>query len=384
VPSNINISFLRGGPGFVLEDDWAIDTPEEMPDFAEHLTGESFLENIVRQLRGDADASEQLNALGPQDVLGDPIAKQYLWWLLDVWFIRNQTAGRRSARRSRDRVAALAEARVQTYRDVIAVAMATTAGLGSGGRAFSFESFERSFTRVLADEGFRPGRIGISAAQRTVASGRNAAVDRIFHSMAAGGTTFFDRLATVRSRLTAASHVEIQGCRVGRQPTYLDAMSTFFSGARVSAPDWFQIFGHVGTRSLAGDDDRSLRRLWRDRDVQTAFRHWFPILTGEPLPDRPGWEDFAAFMRQGHPLLVGQRLLLTRPMAEPALLEFLARHGYRITAIDELRSQFLDGRSITGATSFALIDWLQENRDGRGGIAFRPDPAYQEHIQWSS
>jgi hypothetical protein len=49
-----------------------------------------------------------------------------------------------------------------------------------------------------------------------------------------------------------------------------------------------------------------------------------------------------------------------------------------------LRSQFLDGRSITGATSFALIDWLQENRDGRGGIAFRPDPAYQEHIQWSS
>jgi hypothetical protein len=126
-----------------------------------------------------------------------------------------------------------------------------------------------------------------------------------------------------------------------------------------------------------------MRRLWRSRDVQRAFAHWFPILTGEALPDRPGWEDFAAFMRAGHPLLVGRRLLLTRTLAEPALIEFLARHGYRITGADELREQFVEDRSIVEATSFALIDWFQENRNGRGGIAFRPDPAYQEHIQWS-
>src|SRR5262245_11692851 len=105
---------------------------------ASHSSGTSFGSCAVTPMRLNS-----LDALGPHDVLGDPIAKQYLWWLLDVWFIRNQPARGRSARRSRDRVAALAEARVQTYRDVIAVAMATTAGLGSGGRAFSFESFER-------------------------------------------------------------------------------------------------------------------------------------------------------------------------------------------------------------------------------------------------
>lgn len=126
-----------------------------------------------------------------------------------------------------------------------------------------------------------------------------------------------------------------------------------------------------------------MRGLWRERPVRRALAHWAPIITGDPLPDTPGWEDLAAYLRAGHPLIVGRRLLLTRPMSEHALLEFLARQGYRITAEDELREEFVEGRRLRDAVNFALIDWLQENRNGRGGLAFRPDPAYQDHIKSS-
>jgi len=381
VPSNINISLLRGGPGFVLENEWAIDTPEELPQFAEHVTAEAFLDTVFRALRRDRAAGALLDALGPQDVRSDPIAMEYLWWLLDAWFVRNQRVRGRRAQRARDAVAAAADARAQTYRDLIAVATAVTAGTGSGGRAFSFTAFERHFERVMA--GMRPGRMGIGASERRVRAGRNEAVDRIFGSIARGNPTFFDHLETVRTRLTEASHIEVQGCRVGRQPGYLDAMSAFFNGARVTAPDWFQIFGHVGHRLVARDDDRTMRRLWRERPVRRALAYWAPILTGNPLPARPGWEDLAEYLRAGHPLMVGRRLLLTRTMGEQALLEFLARHGYRITAEDELRDEFVEGRTLGDAVEFTLVDWLQENRNGRGGIAFRPDPAYWAHIRSS-
>lgn len=379
VPANINISFLRGGPGFVLENEWAIDTLEELPQFAEHITDETFLDDVFRELRGDRAARAMLDALGPRDVRGDPIIAQYVWWLLDAWFVKNQRARGRRARRARDAVAAEADARAQTYRDLIALAIAATAGLGSGGGAFSFPGFERHFERVLAD--MRPGRVSARAARRRVRSGRNAAVDRIFGSLGTGGATFFDHLETVRTRLTEASHIEVQGCRVGRQPGYLDAMSTFFNGARVTAPDWFQNFGHVGQRRVARDDDRAMRRLWRNRAVRRAFAHWAPILTGDPLPDRPGWEDLAAYLRAGHPLLEGRLLLLVGTLGESALLDFLAHQGYRMTAEDELRDAFVEGRSLGDAVNFALVDWLQENRSGRGGIAFRPDPAYWDHIK---
>jgi hypothetical protein len=70
-------------------------------------------------------------------------------------------------------------------------------------------------------------------------------------------------------------------------------------------------------------------------------------------------------------------------MSEQALIEFLARQRYRITSEDELREEFIEGRTLRQATTFAIIDWLQENRNGSGGIAFRPDPEYANHIRRS-
>jgi hypothetical protein len=170
---------------------------------------------------------------------------------------------------------------------------------------------------------------------------------------------------------------------VGRQPSYLRAMSKFFNDARVSAPDWFQNFGHVGYKIVAPDDDAAFKKLWRRKPVRRAFRHWFPIITDEPLPDPLTWEDLANFMRAGHPLIVGRRLYVTRPMSRDAFTEFLRRHGYRLDEDDEIRSTFLDGRTLRGTSRFALIDWLQERRGKRGRVLFRPDPAYWDHIQWS-
>ena len=377
VPSNINVAFLRGGPGFVLESDWAVDTLEELPQLAQHVTDDAFRDEVLGALRRDGPAQRMLAAIGLGRANDDPIAVEYVWWLLDAWYVGSQRARGRSARRQRDAVAAAADAHAQVYRAAMAVAMGAAGGAGG----FTFPGFETQFARVM--QSYVPGGIGMGTARRLVNAAGNRQVDRILGAAASGTPTFFDRLETVRQRLTPATCVEVQGCRVGRQPSYLSAMSGFFGGALVTAPDWFQIFGHVGFRQEPADDDRTMRRLWRDRLVRRALAHWAPILTGNPLPDEPGWEDLAAFLRAGHPLILGRRLLLTRPMSEQALIEFLARQRYRITAEDELREEFLEGRTLRQATTFAIVDWLQENRNGSGGIAFRPDPEYANHIKRS-
>jgi len=377
VPSNINVAFLRGGPGFVVESDWAVDTLEELPKLAQHVTGNQFRDEVLGALRADGAARRMLNAIGIGRSNGDAIAVEYVWWLLDGWYVGNQRARRRGARRQRDAVAAAANTHAQVYRDAMAAAMGAAGGTGG----FTFEGFERHFARVM--QGFAPGAVGIGTASGLVNAAGNRQVDRILGAAAGGTPTFFDRLETVRQRLTPATCIEVQGCRVGRQAGYLSAMSEFFGGALVTAPDWFQIFGHVGYRLERADDDRTMRRLWRDRLVRRALAHWGPVLTGNSLPDEPGWEDLAVFLRAGHPLIVGRRLVLSRPMSEQALIEFLARQRYRITAEEELREEFLEGRTLRQATTFAIVDWLQENRNGSGGIAFRPDPEYANHIKRS-
>lgn len=384
VPQNINISFLRGGPGYVLEGDWQADSLEEVLELAEHIVDESFLREVHALLRRDDRASAQMRRAST-DWLGDSVLQQYLWWVLDAWFIRNQRGG---SRRERRRVAALAEERIQQYRAAIGVAQAAVAGLGSSGTgAFAPETFEQHFARVMTEAGMRPGRISMGTARRTVNSPTNRAVSRVLTEATGAGAPFLDNLGRLRPRLNSSSCIEIQGCRVGRQPTYLSAMSGFFGGARITAPDWFQGFGtfnyHLRTRAV-GTRDRDLQRLWRTRGVQDAFNYWYPIMTGESAPDEPTWQDLGAFLNAGHPLLVGRQLITATAMGEAGLVEFLRLHGYRINQDEAIRDAFLRGRRARGATGRIIIDWLQEQRGRRGPVLFRPDPEYHQHIISSS
>lgn len=380
VPDNINISFLRGGPGFVLQSDWAVDTPREVAALAQHVMGEEFLREVHEALQADQDAEREM-ALLSRRWLTDSIVKQYLWWLVDTWAV-NQLQVSRRRRRERTQVAALAAARLNTYRDILSVGMAVVGGLPSAQRQFSFTRFERLFNQVMARryQNIDIQGLSLASARRTIQSRDNRLVDRIFTDLATGRSNFFQNLERVRARLSPQSHIEVQGCRVGRNRSYLQAMSQFFDGALVTAPNWFQIFGHMGFTQMRREGDRDFRSLWRRRTIRDALAYWYPVFIGTPLPANPDWQTLADYMRAGHPLVVGRRLLLTRSMSTQAFLEFLRQHGYRLNQDADIQRAFLRGRSLRQAFTFTLIDWLQEERGNRGDVIFRPDPEYQNHI----
>lgn len=376
VPDNINIKFLRGQAGFAQEDDWAIDTPEEVADLATHVTARGLLRRVHDRLRRDDRAGPQMGA----GWLDQPVLEQYLWWLVDAWFVRSQQVPRRR-RRLRARLAATAAARAAALRRSAQTAAAAVLAVGNGNAAFDFDAFEAHVERILAQ--MVPGQMPLQQAARHVRRADNDVVERVLHDWSdTGRDDVFDHIRRVRARLDPNSHIEVQGCRVGRQASYLQAMSTFFNGARVTAPDWFQMFGRLGWRPVP-DRDAAIQRLWRQERVRTAFARWYPIVTQDPLPDDAGWEQLAEFLRDGHPLLVGGRLISVEGEVESAFLDLLARHAYRISREEDLREQFLEGRSFGGAMRFTLIDWLQEQRGRNSPMLFRPDPEYWNHIRSS-
>ena len=373
VPQNINISFLRGGPGFVQESDWAVDSLEELPMLAQHITDEAFLGQVYRLLRRDRTVRAAMGRLAP-NWLNDAYAKHYLWWLLDRWFVANQRARGRGQRRTRQQTLAQIDRYLTTYRQLAAVASAAS----GGGRVFSPATFEAQFQQAMTDAGMRPGPAGLGGLRRTVRAQGNRALNRVNQETVRGQPQFTQDIQAVRRRIGAGTHVEVQGCRIGRQPTYLQAMSGFFNGARVTGPDLFQLFGHVGWRRVR-DRDRDFRNMWRRPPVRRAFDHWYPIVTGQAVPFNATWETLAAYLRAGNPLLVGATLHLVQGVGEDAFIAFLQRHGYRLSQSQDLQQQFLDNRSLGQAVRFTIIDWLQERRRG-GPMIFRPDPDYWNHI----
>ena len=97
---------------------------------------------------------------------------------------------------------------------------------------------------------------------------------------ATGGVThgFRANLDAVRARLTAASWVDIRGCRVGQRPAYLAAVATFFGGSsgqpHVSGPDLWQSFPRLGWHSIP---ETGLTRKAAEANVQTALDHWADV-----------------------------------------------------------------------------------------------------------
>ncbi len=70
------------------------------------------------------------------------------------------------------------------------------------------------------------------------------------------GGTFMKNLATVKQKVSTGTHVEIRGCNVGKNPTYMDEFRKFFERPAtasapaelpaMSAPDLYQYFWKMG------------------------------------------------------------------------------------------------------------------------------------------
>jgi hypothetical protein len=129
-------------------------------------------------------------------------------------------------------------------------------------------------------------------------------------ALKAGFRTKLDHLRTI---MRSSSHVDIRGCEIGKDPTYLTDLRSFLgmgtNQPTISAPDWFQSYptgtqigwgtsiftkidaivsGGLGQHFSAGDVDSAFTK-WKgliDFDPHFSFiRHLFTATTPNPLFD---------------------------------------------------------------------------------------------------
>ncbi len=273
---------------------------------------------------------------------------------------------------------------MNAYRDTMLLASAIVAGFG--GPATS----ERDF--VLLRESIRQATrgwtwtapTGQAAIEAQLTGSPTLVINRVLRSR------FFDDLDAVRGKMTSSTWLEIQGCRAGQDPDYLVQMQAFFARGdvrpKVSAPDWYQFFGHYGFTPVA-DTPAALQAQWDRPQVRAALAYWYPVLTGGALPDAPTRDTLGEFLRALHALPMaipgspGEGIVLVlEDMRTEAFLEWLSRHSYRLTSVDEIRRALFTEGTFAANVVHSVIDWLQENRTAPTQIAFRFDPTYDAHI----
>lgn len=108
----------------------------------------------------------------------------------------------------------------------------------------------------------------------------------------AGKGTFVPRLAKVRARIDADTHIEIRGCNAGTDKTFLNSMRTFFGPPgnlpSISAPDLFQAFFRLGFESYdlsVPADQTRLQDTWDDpaSGLAAAYDDAYRMRQGEMI-----------------------------------------------------------------------------------------------------
>ena len=386
VPDNINISFLRGGPGFVALSDWDITTEEALPQYSGHATQEVLVDNVMRDVQADPANAPLLDRLDLD--LADPKIRQFIWWIIDTDYVTRVTPG--NAIPQRATVVARAQGYADFYEEQYRDWLRFLVGLHISGIAEAdADLLEQAIQAVVSTYAWDPiDRATGRAISEQIRSGREPAVGRVL----AEGTSppefspFPLDLMWASLRLGSDAVIEIKGCRIGQNAAYLRAISRFFSalgntGPRVTAPDMFQVFGTLGYQAYP-DNERRLRALWRNRGVRRAFLFWAREL-GWPLSDPPVADDLVAALRAGHAFPVGTVLYLIQGLAPANAIEWFSRHGYALTRAPDIEAAFFQGRNLRQAMGYTVVEWLQENRPGQrpGQIILPPDPAYATHIQ---
>jgi hypothetical protein len=240
VPDNINISFLRGGPGFVHQSEWAITTRQSLPEYSGHATQGT----IVGQVIGDVRASSAENAALLRRLaldFAEPEERQFVWWLVDVDYVRRVQPA--NAIPSRNQVRARAQQNAVHYRNVLRERFQYFAQLGiQDADPDDINRLEQAITVVLATYQWDPIDAATGRVIRDqILSGREAAVERVLGQQYGAGVAepFGLALMFAQMQFDASSTIEIKGCRIGQNSAYLEGISRFFGGSMRSI---FSIF----------------------------------------------------------------------------------------------------------------------------------------------
>lgn len=381
VPDNINISFLSGGPGFVHESEWAIMTRQALPDYSGHATEVGVVTRVINDVRTSSPDLLQRLSLN----FTEPEERQFVWWLVDVDFVRRVKPA--NAIPQCNQVRERAEHNAGYYRERLKARLQFFAQFHVGVQPNDIDRLEQAINAVLHNYHWNPINAQTGRAiQDRILSGREAAVQRILGQQYGQGVTepFFLALMFAQMRFDTGSTIEVKGCRIGQNRAYLEGISRFFGGGNrnptVTAPDMFQIFGWMGSHPHP-DQTNHLLGLWNNVNIRQAFVYWAGVF-GWPLSDPPVANDLVDALRAGHAFPVGTVLHYLTGHDPGNVASWFARFGYRLAQAPDIEQAFFAGRTTAAGVQYTLIDWLQDAPIGQGPtqFIFPPDPEYQNHI----
>lgn len=384
VPDNINISFLRGGPGFVHESEWAVTTRQALPDYSGHATAVGVVNQVINDVRaGPPENAALLQRLSLD--FTEPEERQFVWWLADVDFVRRVQPA--NAIPNRNQVRARAQQNANHYRERLRERFQAFAQFDVTAQPNDIDSLEQAINAVLPTYNWDPINAQTGRAIRDqILSGREAAVQRVLGQQYGLDVTepFALALMFAQMRFDSGSTIEVKGCRIGQNPAYLEGISRFFGGGdrnpTVTAPDMFQIFGWMAARPHPDQTNR-LRGLWNNANIRRAFVYWAGVF-GWPLSDPPVADDLVNALRAGHAFPVGASLHYLVGHDPGNVAAWFARFGYHLAQAPDIEQAFFTGRTTVQGVQYTLVDWLQDARLGQnpGQFIFPPDPEYQNHI----
>ncbi len=119
--------------------------------------------------------------------------------------------------------------------------------------------------------GWQPFQFQPAADQTNILREANRAV--------AGG--FRNNLNLMRARFDNSSWIDIRGCNVGTDDSYLESVSRFFGASQalphVSGPNWFQVFPRFGSRAFS--TGAQMNQVAGNHEVTEALDTW-SVMTG--------------------------------------------------------------------------------------------------------
>ncbi len=382
-PQLLMMQFLDGGPDTVRKSDWLVDTVAKLPNLEQHLVDAGTLQAIINNVNVAAQGF-----LGRIGGAADPLVRQFIWWVVEQV---NAEKGNYAA--AGFRLKAQAKIQADLYRTAVRKTLIRAGGgsrqpadvdqaLADAEQVVINQARGVDWAAVKVDPARIPGY------EQQFKEAPSASVVRLTET-----PDFFANLDKVRAKITASSWIEIQGCNAGADPAYLAGVQSFFGGAvkpKVSAPDWFQIFGTFASKFIP-DTAKAAQQLWAEPGVREALAYWVPIVTGKQLPKRPTFQDLRDYLRQGYvlpPAPTGasgtDRVLYLAgkgPGPTPkAFLTWLSRHKYLISAEADIKKRLFTQQGFGDNVSGIVVDWLQERYPGSSKIVFRPAPEYDKHI----
>jgi hypothetical protein len=379
-PEHVMMSLIDGGPDTVLKSDWQVDTVEKLTSLERHLVDVSTLDTVIKNVQ-----KTHPKVLERTGSLTDPIVRQFIWWVVEQ--VRAVSSGHGAAGY---RMQQTAQKHTDLYRNRLLSPKTRSAGAGSGQSGVTANDVNAAET-VVTEEAKRwpwgqqkPEPEKVHAYEERLTESPSADILRIMDN-----PEFLRNLAVVRSNIRSSSWIEIQGCSAGKDRDYLVGVQSFFGGGAkpiVSAPDWFQAFGHYGWTPVA-NDEKAAQAQWQRKGVPQAFAYWFPIITRKTLPKKQTYLDLLAYLRQGHALPLARpdstgdaTLLVLQGLALKAFLSWLSRHGYSLTKEPDIQKTLFTQKDFGKNVEGVVIDWLQEHFSGQTKTILRPSPEYEKHI----